>query len=218
MNTSAAKDPLRISFAEPNGPAFVVRWRGREQGPFAGEVIERKLAANEMGLLHEVQLNGQWLTIRDYLAQREAELRARRQAEDEQKRTEREREEKLAREREQQKLGLQAAQEKRKDELLQTLLQRQVGVETAPAPVKRHRGGPLLLLAVIGLAVPFLGIAAWVLAGNDLAEMNVRQRDSSGRFLTDWARITGVLGTTLWIVLGIFLLFARFGGGIGGKL
>jgi hypothetical protein len=209
---STVKEPLKNAFADPNSPAFVVRWRGREQGPYAAELIERKLAANEMGLLHEVLHNGQWLTVRDYLAQRQAALRAQRQTEEDQKRSDQQREEKLARERELQRHASELAQDRRKDEMLQTLLQRQTGLDPAPAPAKPHRGGLLLLLALAGLVLPFLSTAAWVMAGRDLLEMKVGRRDAGmpGRFLTDWARAVGILGTTLWILVCGFLIFALF--------
>jgi len=38
--------------------------------------IQAKLEANEIGLLHEVYYEGKWVTIRDYIAEREAILRA----------------------------------------------------------------------------------------------------------------------------------------------
>jgi hypothetical protein len=212
MNASDSRETFRISFADPNTQAFPVRWRGREQPALTGEAIERKLAANEMGLLHEIQHGGQWVTIREYLGQRAAELRARRETEEEQKRKERERQQKEAQEREHQKVDLMAVQERRKDELLQTLLQRQIGAEIKPLPIKPHRGGILMLMGIVGLAIPFLGFVVWIVASKDLAEMNVRRRDSGGRFFTEGARLVGVLGTALWLVLVIFLLFARFGG------
>lgn len=59
---------------------FLVRWRGRQEGPYSAAVIEMKLAGNEIGLLHEIFYNGDWVTIRDYVAERETVLRAEHQA------------------------------------------------------------------------------------------------------------------------------------------
>jgi hypothetical protein len=59
---------------------FLVRWRGRQEGPYLASVIEAKLAANEISLLHEIFYNGKWVTIRDYITEREAILRAELQA------------------------------------------------------------------------------------------------------------------------------------------
>jgi hypothetical protein len=87
---------------------FLVRWRGRQEGPYLASVIESKLAANEIGLLHEVFYEGKWVTIRDYITEKEAILRAERLAREEQERRAREETERQARERE----------EKRQPELL----------------------------------------------------------------------------------------------------
>jgi hypothetical protein len=79
---------------------FLVRWRGMQAGPYLASVIETKLAANEIGLLHEIFYDGKWVTIRDYIAEREAILRAERQAREEQERRAREEVERQAKERE----------------------------------------------------------------------------------------------------------------------
>ena len=65
---------------------FLVRWRGRQEGPYPASVIDAKLAANEIGLLHEIFYNGKWVTLRDYITEREAVLRAELQAREEQER------------------------------------------------------------------------------------------------------------------------------------
>ena len=65
--------------------SFLLRWRGRQEGPYALKVIQRKLAAGEIGLLHEVLFKGRWRALRDYLAEeeatRQAKLLAQREAE-----------------------------------------------------------------------------------------------------------------------------------------
>jgi hypothetical protein len=69
---------------------FLVRWRGRQEGPYRASVIETKLAANEIGLLHEIFYKGKWVAIRDYITEREAVLRAEHQAREDQERRVRE--------------------------------------------------------------------------------------------------------------------------------
>jgi hypothetical protein len=61
------------SFAQlsDQGAEFLVRWQGKEQGPYPASVIEAKLAANEIGLQHEIFYQGKWVSIRDYIAERE---------------------------------------------------------------------------------------------------------------------------------------------------
>ena len=65
---------------------FLVRWRGRQEGPYPASVIEAKLAANELGMLHEILHNGQWVTIKNFIAEKQAALQAQRQAQVEQER------------------------------------------------------------------------------------------------------------------------------------
>ena len=55
---------------------YLLRWRGRQEGPFTLAQIERKLAENEIGMLHEIQLQGEWIKLREFLEQVEAERRA----------------------------------------------------------------------------------------------------------------------------------------------
>lgn len=77
---------------------YLLRWRGRQEGPYPPSAIEAKLAANEIGLLHEISDGGQWLTIRDYIKQKEAILRAEREAREERERKARQEAERQARE------------------------------------------------------------------------------------------------------------------------
>jgi hypothetical protein len=100
---------------------FLVRWRGRQEGPYLASVIEAKLTANEIGLLHEILYEGKWVTIRDYIAVREAVLHAESQARQEQQRRAREEAERQAKERE----------EIRRDELLAEERRRNAQIEAA---------------------------------------------------------------------------------------
>jgi hypothetical protein len=70
--------------SDGDGTIFLLRWRGRQEGPYTGPVIEAKLAANEIGLLHEIYYEGKWITLRDYIAVRAGILRAESQAREEQ--------------------------------------------------------------------------------------------------------------------------------------
>ena len=49
---------------------YMLRWRGRQSGPFTLPQIERKLAENEIGMLHEVFSDGQWVSIQQVLLQK----------------------------------------------------------------------------------------------------------------------------------------------------
>ena len=81
-------EPLNTSagFSDEKSSEFLIRWRGRQEGPYTAAIMEAKLAATQIGLLHEVLHNGQWVTLRDYFAERDASLRAQREAREEQSR------------------------------------------------------------------------------------------------------------------------------------
>ncbi len=76
-----------IPIAKDESATFLVRWRGRQEGPYTAGVLETKIAANQIGMLHEIFHRGQWITIRDYVAEQEAVQRAQcQQREEEQSR------------------------------------------------------------------------------------------------------------------------------------
>ena len=61
--------------ADGDGTLFLLRWRGRQEGPYSGTVVEAKLAAHEIGLQHEIYYEGKWVTLRDYGKDRRARCR-----------------------------------------------------------------------------------------------------------------------------------------------
>lgn len=136
---------------------FLLRWRGRQDGPYAASVIEAKLAANEIGLLHEIYYNGHWLTIRDFIAEREFALRAQRLANEEQERQAREEAERQAKELEEQHQA-ELAEERRKAAQSEA---RKTSVANGPVPLSAPPADPGssglriigILLLVAGLAV-----------------------------------------------------------------
>ena len=75
---------------DENIETFLLRWRGKQEGPYSLIIIEGKLAQNQIGLLHEILKDGQWITLREYFAQREALLQAERQMREEEERRMRE--------------------------------------------------------------------------------------------------------------------------------
>jgi len=190
---------------------FLIRWRGRQEGPYLASVIEGKLAANEIGLLHEIFHDGKWVTIRDYVTEREAILRAEQQAREEQERLAREETESRAREREEKHRAAALAEDRRKNDLLAAGLERQPdGSRVAAGPqsgIKPHRGGVILTLGLVGLFVcgP-LCLAAWVMGSSDLREMDAGMMDPSGRSTTSSGRNVGMLGTIVWAI-GFVLVF-----------
>ena len=51
-------------------PGFIVRWKGRQQGPYTRAHLERKLAIGELGMLHEVLIDGVWIRLREFLSEK----------------------------------------------------------------------------------------------------------------------------------------------------
>ena len=102
------------STPNPTSGPLMIRWRGRQEGPYSPAIIEQKLAANEIGLLHEVYHNSQWVTLREYLTEQEATQHAERLAHEEAARRVREAEERKAREREESQRTVALAEEHRK--------------------------------------------------------------------------------------------------------
>jgi hypothetical protein len=206
---------MNNSSPTPNSTSapLLIRWRGRQEGPYSLAIIEQKLAANEIGLLHEVYHNSQWVTLREYLTEQEATQHAERLAHEEAERRAREAEERKAREREESQRAVALAEERRKNDLLEQNLARQTTQETAHAssllPRQPHRSGMILTFALLGLLVCFpFGIAAWAMGSADLAQMDAGLMDTSGRSMTSSGRTIGMLATVLWGAGGLIFLIA----------
>lgn len=60
----------QVSLSDDSSATFLIRWRGRQEGPYTAAIVEAKLVANQIGLLHEIYHNSQWVTLRDYFAER----------------------------------------------------------------------------------------------------------------------------------------------------
>ncbi len=150
--------------------------------------------------------------MRDYFAQRDASLRAQHEAREQQERRAREEAEREAGERKEQIRAELLADERRRNDLLaESLVERQSTASSRHAPArtkKPHRAGTILAFALIGLFLfgP-LCIAAWVMGDSDLREMDAGLMDESGRSTTSSGRSLGILGTALWIIGAMILLF-----------
>ena len=74
--------------------------------------------------------------------------------------------------------------------------------------MKPHRGAVILAFGILGLIVcQLFGVAARVMADNDLKEMNSGWMDPSGRDLTRTGRILGMVGTGLMVTSLIIVAF-----------
>jgi hypothetical protein len=191
-----------LPISDDGSAQFFVRWRGRQEGPYPVSTIEEKLAANQIGLLHEIFYRDQWVTLRDFFAEQEAKESARRQAQEDEQRQRLEAE-RQASDREERFQADLLAEEKRKNDLLQSSIIERQRAQTPIQPVvlKSHRAGTILALGIIGLLVcgP-LCIAAWLMGDNDIREMDASIMDNSGRATTATGRTLGIIGTILWII------------------
>jgi len=149
--------------SDGTGAQFLVRWRGRQEGPYPAAVIEVKLAANEIGLLHEIFYNGKWVTIRDYVAERETVLRAENQAREDQEKRMRQAAEQEAREQEEHRQAEILAEERRRSEQIAAAKSRQMTEDNSRQPTQANQTsssglqtlGAVLLIAGIALAAYF---------------------------------------------------------------
>ena len=191
--------------------SIIIRWRGHVSGPITEEELERRLATNEIGLSHEIQSNGTWMSLRDFFKlKQEEELSecARREEEKRIAQEEIELQERLQAEKNENEKLLEL---KRQNDLLAAGLEPQAFRSSALIEPqfgrKSHRGGLILTLSLIGLFVcgP-LCLVAWIMGSGDLSEMNAGIMDASGRSTTTSGRNVGILGTILWVI-GIFLVF-----------
>lgn len=52
--------------------SFRLRWKGKTLGPFTRREIDRKIREHELGLLHEIWSDGNWITLREFLGSKAA--------------------------------------------------------------------------------------------------------------------------------------------------
>ncbi len=141
---------------------FLLRWRGKQEGPFALEEIERRIAANEIGLLHEICFEGNWMPIRKFLELCEVREETERLQREEVERRVREQEERERRERETRQRDELLAEEKRKNDLLEAAVRADQTASSTTQSLKSGSGskgvGMALLVAgvVIGLFLSIL--------------------------------------------------------------
>jgi hypothetical protein len=200
-----------VALSDDSSATFLVRWRGKQEGPYTAATLETKLAANQIGLLHEIFHNGQWVTLRDYIAEREALLRAEQQVREAQEQRAREEAERQARALEEERRAKMAAEEERKRTQLQAELSRQIQ-EHQPsfdAPHEKGRGSGLQILGVLLLVVG-LGVAAYFFLAFDASVESGAGRVNNLGLMAD--RQNGIIiGIGLGVVGTIMLAIRSLG-------
>lgn len=222
--------PPHISFADDDAERFLVRWRGRNEGPYSPSIIEQKLASNQIGMLHEVLHNGQWITLREYLAERHAVAQAKQKAREEAERWAVAKAEQKQEEERQERRSAIAEAEQTPDEAhhrTEILAQQRGGSavlgfnydqqqfnnsfrQARPTGQLAGRGGTILTLGIIGFLVCLpLGIGAWVMGNTDIRMMNAGFMDEGDRSMTQAGRVLGMVTTLIYIAS--FVIFLIFG-------
>lgn len=46
---------------------FRLRWKGKISGPYPRRQIERKIQEHEIGMFHEINVDDEWITVREFL-------------------------------------------------------------------------------------------------------------------------------------------------------
>lgn len=198
------------SFADDSGQAFLIRWRGRQEGPYTAAIIEAKLAANQIGLLHEISRDGQWVTLRDYLAERDAIMMAERQAREEQERRAREEAERQAKEREEQRRAEVLAEERKKSIQAENESLHQQQVATPNFSPSQPSGGSGLRTFGILLLLGGLAVAAYFFLAFDTSVESGMGRVNNLGLMAD--RQNGIIiGIGLSVVGTIMLVIGARG-------
>lgn len=208
---------------------FMIRWRGREEGPYSMSDIEEQLSSNRIGLLHEILTEERWMTLRDFQREQEASKRAARElleAQQSQQREEREAEKEEAKREKQYRAEL-LSEEKRRNDLLQASITGNKPADFAGGgrgqTIRSSRGGLILTLALLGFfLIPPLCVAAWIMGAGDLKEMDAGDMETSGRSSTGAGYRIGIVGTIFWVlyVFGAiaFVVFSHVRVGTAGDL
>ena len=194
---------------DDSNQTFLIRWRGKQDGPYTAAVIEGKLATNQISFLHEISHNGRWITLRTFLAERNAiayeELQARNETS---------------------KAIKQDHQIHENEEHPSFDSQSRLGFDLSSqgnsAILKPHRGGKVFGLALGSWAIFFIlealgealnlkylggwlvlpmDLSAWGRGKADVSDMDARIMDKGGRTLTLLGQWMGAFGAILKITL-----------------
>jgi hypothetical protein len=203
-----------VNLADDKNETFLLRWRGRQEGPFTTSAIEAKLATNQIGLLHEIFHDGQWVTLRGFFAVRDVAIRAERQAKEEQERRAREEAEREAKEREEQRRLELLAEERRKAAQIESVQSQQsFGANTPVPPLPSppaDRGSSGLRTFGVFLLIAGLAVAGYFFLGFDTSVESAVGRVNNLGLMAD--RQNGIIvGIGLGVVGTIMLAIGSRG-------
>lgn len=50
--------------------SYLIKWKGKQEGPLALDEIQRRFEDREIGPMHEIAVDGEWVTLRSFFRQR----------------------------------------------------------------------------------------------------------------------------------------------------
>ena len=169
-------------------PQYFLLWKGIQSGPFSMAIIREKLGAGEISRMHQVNFNGRWIVLDEFLEKQGGDSDARRRAEAEQRETQLRRtfEDQLATERAQRSALEGRLTEAEERSRLSHLLPPQVTspppvspaaqqqfvppqgarFQTSPASEPPRTSGLAIAALVTALCsfIPYVGFVTWILA------------------------------------------------------
>ena len=161
---------------------FLLRWKGAESGPFSLQEIGERLANGEISRLHQVQVNGSWKLLDDFLEQHPIE----------------EREAALRRE-----FETRLADERSRHADIEVLPPDSgLPIFAAPAPTRTSGLAVAALIAGLCCFLPYVKFMAWLpaLLLGHLALLQMKRDPSLGGW---WIAAAGLAVTYFLLILGV---------------
>ncbi len=162
----------------PAAATFLLRWKGVESGPFSIGEIRERLTDGDISRLHQVQVNGGWKLLDDFLEQHPAE----------------EREAALRRE-----FETRLSDERARHAEVEVL---PPDSEQPVFPTRTSKLAVVALIAGLCCFIPYVKFIAWLpaLACGHIALIQIK-RDAT---LGGWRlAVAGMAVTYFWLVLGL---------------
>ena len=166
----------------PAAATFLLRWKGVESGPFSIREIRERLADGDISRLHQVQVNGGWKLLDDFLEAHPAE----------------EREAELRRE-----FEARMSDERARHAEVEVLPpDSEPSVFAPPAPTRTSVPAVAALIAGLCCFIPLVKIIAWIpaLACGHLALVLMKRDATLGGW---WLAVAGLAIAYFWLILGV---------------
>jgi len=202
----------QVALSDDSNATFLIRWRGRQEGPYTAAVIRSETRCKSNWLLHEISHNGQWVTLREFFAEREAVIRSENQVREEESRKAREEAERQTREREERRqTGTSLGRTEEKTTFCRPAWQNASVASppghSQPVILKPHRAGTILHLGNHRLDYLWTALYRRMVDGDsDIREMDAGIMDKAGDPRQAPVALWAFLGSILWILAIVFFI------------